>query len=160
MEATAKKGDPMQKTKDDCVANLKKLYPDIKDSDMKTIVHSIFNLLNVTDKVEAQHAKKRAPRKRSEQQMENLQENRHERMQRNYRRNDRHQIVPGKSRKHLQDTPKQMKMGHMVKTLIECIDLKTGISCIFHCKLVAIKSDISSRKSDNISCKTVGSFLK
>ena len=65
MEATAKTGD-MQKTRADCIANLKKLYPDIKDSDMKTIVYSIFNLLKVTDKVEAQHAKKRAPKKMTE----------------------------------------------------------------------------------------------
>ena len=69
MEGAAKTGD-MQKTRADCIANLKKLYPDIKDSDMKTIVHSIFNLLNVTDKVEAQHAKKRPVRKRSEKQKE------------------------------------------------------------------------------------------
>ena len=60
------KTSAMQKTRDDCIANLKKLYPDIKDSDMKTIVHSIFNLLKVTDKVEAQHTKKRAPRKMTE----------------------------------------------------------------------------------------------
>ena len=71
MEATAKKGDPMQKTKDDCVANLKKLYPHIKDSDMNSIVSSIFKLLKVTDNVEAQHTKKRLPRKRTEQQKEN-----------------------------------------------------------------------------------------
>ena len=65
MDAVTKTG-AMQKTRDDCIANLKKLYPDIKDSDMKTIVHSIFNLLKVTDKVEAQHTKKRAPRKMTE----------------------------------------------------------------------------------------------
>ena len=70
MEATAKKGDPMQKTKDDCVANLKKLYPHIKDSDMKTIVYSIFNLLKVTDKNVAQHTKKRPPKKMSEKRKE------------------------------------------------------------------------------------------
>ena len=71
MNAPAKTGDSWQKTKNDCVANLKKLYPDIKDSDMNSIVNAIFNLLKVTDKVEAQHTKKRAPRKRSEQQKEN-----------------------------------------------------------------------------------------
>ena len=37
---------------------------------MKTIVNSIFNLLNVTDKVEAQHAKKRPPKKMSEKRKE------------------------------------------------------------------------------------------
>ena len=73
MNGVAKTGD-MSKTKADCIAYLKKLYPDIKDSDMKTIVHSIFNLLNVTDKVEAQHAKKRSPRKKSEKQKENQRE--------------------------------------------------------------------------------------
>ena len=66
MDGPAKKGDSLKQTRADCVANLKNLYPDIKDSDMKTIVHSIFNLLNVTDKVEAQHAKKRAPKKMNE----------------------------------------------------------------------------------------------
>ena len=66
MDGSAKTGDAWNKTKADCVAYLKKLYPDIKDSDMNTIVHSIFNLLNVTDKVEAQHAKKRAPKKMTE----------------------------------------------------------------------------------------------
>ena len=65
MEGAAKNGDSMQKTKNDCVANFKKLYPDIKPTDMKTIVSAIFNLLNVTDKVEAQHTKKRSPKKMS-----------------------------------------------------------------------------------------------
>ena len=45
---------------------------------MNSIVTSIFNLLKVTDTVEAQHTKKRAPRKRSEQQMENRRQKRHD----------------------------------------------------------------------------------
>ena len=60
----------MQKTRADCIANLKKLYPDIKSGDMATIVNSIFKLLQVTDKVEAQHAKKRPPKKMSEKRKE------------------------------------------------------------------------------------------
>jgi lipoate-protein ligase A len=74
MEPAAKNGDSMQKTRADCIANLKNLYPDIKSGDMATIVNSIFKLLQVTDKVEAQHTKKRAPRKRSEKQKENQHE--------------------------------------------------------------------------------------
>jgi hypothetical protein len=76
MDVPAKKGDPMQKTKDDCVANLKKLYPHIQDSDMNSIVSSIFKLLKVTDNVEAQHTKKSPPKKRTEQQKENKREKR------------------------------------------------------------------------------------
>ena len=71
MEPAAKNGDSMQKTRADCIANLKILYPDIKSGDMATIVNSIFKLLQVTDRNEAQHTKKRPPRKRSEQQKEN-----------------------------------------------------------------------------------------
>ena len=71
MDGAAKNSDSWQKTKADCVANLKNLYPDIKPGDMKTIVNSIFNLLKVTDKVEAQHTTKRPPKKRSEKQKEN-----------------------------------------------------------------------------------------
>jgi len=74
MEGAGKNGDSMQKTKAECVANLKNLYPDIKPTDMKTIVNSIFNLLKVTDNVEAQHTKKRPARKRSEKQKENQHE--------------------------------------------------------------------------------------
>jgi len=74
MEGAGKNGDSMQKTKAECVANLKNLYPDIKPTDMKTIVNSIFNLLKVTENVEAQHTKKRPARKRSEKQKENQHE--------------------------------------------------------------------------------------
>ena len=63
MDGTANKGDA--KTKSDCVANLKLLFPAIQPSDMNTIVTAIFNLLKVTDKVEAQHTKKRSPKKMS-----------------------------------------------------------------------------------------------
>ena len=66
MEGAAKNGDSWQKTKAEYVENLKILYPHIKPSDMKTIVNSIFNLLKVTENVEAQHTKKRAPRKMTE----------------------------------------------------------------------------------------------
>ena len=74
MEGAAKNGDSMQKTRADCIANLKNLFPHIKASDMATIVNSIFKLLQVTDKVEAQHTKKRPARKRSEKQKENQRE--------------------------------------------------------------------------------------
>ena len=77
MDGAGKNGDSWQKTKADCVANLIFLYPDIKPSDMNTIVNSIFNLLKVTDKVEAQHTKKRPPKKRSENQKERRRETRH-----------------------------------------------------------------------------------
>jgi hypothetical protein len=70
MEGAAKTGDAWQKTKADCIENLKNLYPHIKPSDMKTIVTSIFALLKVTENVEAQHTKKRAPRKMSEKRKE------------------------------------------------------------------------------------------
>ena len=70
MDAPAKNGDSWQKTKADCVANLKLLFPAIKPSDMTSIVNSIFNLLKVTDKVEAQHTKKRPPKKMSEKRKE------------------------------------------------------------------------------------------
>ena len=71
MEGAAKTGDAWQKTKADCIENLKNLYPHIKASDMATIVNSIFNLLKVTDKVEAQHTKKRPPKKMSAKKKEN-----------------------------------------------------------------------------------------
>ena len=71
MDVPAKNGDSWKQTRADCIENLKKLFPHIKASDMTTIVNSIFKLLQVTDKVEAQHTKKRLPRKRTEQQKEN-----------------------------------------------------------------------------------------
>jgi hypothetical protein len=74
MEVAAKTGDAWNKTKAEYVEKLNILYPHIKPSDMKTIVNSIFNLLKVTENVEAQHTKKRAPRKRSEKQKENQHE--------------------------------------------------------------------------------------
>ena len=70
MEPAAKNGDSMQKTRADCIANLKILYPDIKSGDMATIVNSIFKLLQVTDRNEAQHTKKRPPKKMNEHQKE------------------------------------------------------------------------------------------
>ena len=78
MDVPAKNGDSWKQTKADCVANLKFLYPDIKPSDMNTIVNSIFNLLKVTEKVEAQHTKKRPPKKMSENQKERRRIKRHE----------------------------------------------------------------------------------
>ena len=74
MEAAAKTSDAWNKTKAEYVEKLNILYPHIKPSDMKTIVNSIFNLLKVTDTVEAQHTKKRPARKRSEKQKENQRE--------------------------------------------------------------------------------------
>ena len=68
MDGSANKGDA--KTKNDCVANLKLLFPAIKPGDMTTIVNAIFNLLKVTDKVEAQHTKKRPPKKMNEKRKE------------------------------------------------------------------------------------------
>jgi hypothetical protein len=66
MDGSAKTGDAWNKTKAEYVEKLNILYPHIKPSDMKTIVTSIFNLLKVTENVEAQHTKKRAPRKMTE----------------------------------------------------------------------------------------------
>jgi hypothetical protein len=65
MEGAAKTGDAWNKTKAEYVEKLNILYPHIKPSDMKTIVTSIFNLLKVTENVEAQHTKKRSPKKMS-----------------------------------------------------------------------------------------------
>ena len=70
MEGAAKTGDAWNKTKAEYVEKLNLLYPHIKSSDMKTIVTSIFNLLKVTENVEAQHTKKRAPRKMTEKRKE------------------------------------------------------------------------------------------